>query len=227
MWTFIAAGIKFLLVISMLPIILNGQEIQCTLFQIFPNLGITFKVDALGMIFALVASFLWIITSIYSIGYMRSLNEHSQTRYFSFFAVALSATIGVAFSANLMTMYIFYEILFSCKHILLSTHHQDEKSKKSGRKIFILHSWRFYRLCSACYVNYISFLQELLIFSSQGVMTGYINSGLGLLLSLMFLFGFAKVGIMPMHSWLPSCNGSSYSCFCSSPRCCSGKSWRI
>ena len=63
------------------------------------------------MLFALVSSSLWIVTSIYSIGYMRGLNEHSQTRYFVFFALALSATIGVAFSANLLTMYLFYEML--------------------------------------------------------------------------------------------------------------------
>ena len=78
------------------------------------------------MLFALVASFLWIVTSAYSIGYMRGLKEHSQTRYFCFFALALSATIGVAFSANLLTLYLFYEMLSFATYPLV-THHQDSR----------------------------------------------------------------------------------------------------
>ena len=101
-WTLGAAGVKFFIVASMLPAILRGAEIEYTLVQVLPGVTIGFRVDAFGMLFALVASILWAITSIYSIGYMRSLKEHSQTRYFSFFALSLSATIGVAFSANLL-----------------------------------------------------------------------------------------------------------------------------
>ena len=99
-WTFVAAIIKFGVVASMVPAILGNQEIVCNLIEILPGVGIAFRVDSLGLLFALVSSSLWIVTSAYSIGYMRGLKEHSQTRYFCFFALALSATIGVAFSAN-------------------------------------------------------------------------------------------------------------------------------
>jgi multicomponent Na+:H+ antiporter subunit D len=102
-WTFVAAIAKFLLVVSMLPTILRGADIVYTLAEVIPGVAIKFRVDAFGMLFALVSSSLWIVTSVYSIGYMRGLKEHSQTRYFCFFALALSATIGVAFSANHLT----------------------------------------------------------------------------------------------------------------------------
>jgi multicomponent Na+:H+ antiporter subunit D len=132
-WTFAAATVKFLIVLSMLPAILNGSQIVFTLAEVVPGVAIRFRVDSLGMLFALVASSLWIITSAYSIGYMRGLEEHSQTRYFCFFALALSATIGVAFSANLLTLYLFYEMLSLTTYPLV-THHQDEEARTSGRK---------------------------------------------------------------------------------------------
>ena len=77
----------------MLPTILDGTTISYTLWEIVPNLTIGFRVDGLGMLFALVASSLWIVTSLYSIGYMRGLKEHSQTRFYSFFAVSINLFI--------------------------------------------------------------------------------------------------------------------------------------
>ncbi|MBF0229528.1 MAG: monovalent cation/H+ antiporter subunit D family protein [Desulfamplus sp.] len=201
-WTLVAAGIKLLIILSMLPLILDGKVVSFTLFQVFPDIGISFRVDAFGMLFALVASSLWIVTSIYSIGYMRSLDEHSQTRYFSFFAAAISATIGVAFSANLLTLYIFYEIL-SLATFPLVTHHQDKEARSSGRKyLFYILGGSIGFALPAMMITY--HFTGTLDFAPHGVMAGHINSGLALMISMMFLFGFAKVGIMPMHSWLPA-----------------------
>ena len=75
-WTFLAGFIKLGIVLSMLPIILQGKVIEWTLWEIIPGLALAFRVDGLGMLFALVASTLWIATSMYSLGYMRSLKEH-------------------------------------------------------------------------------------------------------------------------------------------------------
>ena len=88
-WTFMAAATKFLIVASMVPTILKGAEIVYTMAEVIPGVAIKFRVDALGILFALVSSSLWIATSAYSIGYMRALKEHNQTRYFCFFAFAL------------------------------------------------------------------------------------------------------------------------------------------
>jgi len=202
-WTFLAGLIKLGLVVSMLPTVLAGQTITCTVFQIMPGLALAFKVDAAGMLFALIAATLWLFTSAYSIGYMRGLSEHGQTRYFSFFAVALSATIGVAFAANLFTLYLFYEMLSLATYPLV-THHQDQEARASGRRYltFILGSSIAFALPAMliCY-----HLAGTLDFGAQGFLAGTgASPALLTLLLLLFVFGFAKSAIMPMHGWLPA-----------------------
>ncbi len=201
-WTFTAAAVKFLLVASMLPIILAGNEIELTLARVLPDITLKFRVDAFGMMFALVSSSLWIVTSAYSIGYMRSLSEHSQTRYFCFFALSLSATIGVAFSANLLTLYLFYEMLSFATYPLV-THHQDREARTSGRKyLFYIVGSSIGLVLPAMLIVY--HLTGTLEFSDGGFVGGNISSSAILVLVLLFVFGFAKAGIMPFHSWLPA-----------------------
>jgi multicomponent Na+:H+ antiporter subunit D len=201
-WTFLAGIIKFGLVVSMLPLVLNGSVIEYTLVEVLPGLPIQFRVDPMGMLFALVSSSLWIATSAYSIGYMRGLSEHSQTRYFSFFAVALSATIGVAFSANLFTMYLFYEMLSLATYPLV-THHQDNEARISGRKYlsYILGT-SIGLVLPAMLIIYS--LTGTLDFASQGILSIGLSKSTVAVLLLMCVFGFAKAGIMPFHAWLPA-----------------------
>ncbi len=200
--TFVAGIVKFGLVLSMLPTVLAGTKIEYTLWQILPNIAIEFRVDGLGMLFGLVASSLWILTSLYSIGYMRGLKEHSQTRFFSFFAISLSATIGVAFSGNLFTLYLFYEMLSLATYPLV-THHQDKEARTGGR------TYLTYLLTTS-----IGFVLPALIFvfvktgssmdfNPEGFLAGHVSPSAALVLLLLFTFGFAKAGIMPFHSWLP------------------------
>ncbi len=201
-WTFVAAIAKFLIVISMLPAVLGGTEIVWTVAQVLPGVAIKFRVDALGMLFALVSSSLWIVTSAYSIGYMRGLSEHGQTRYFCFFALALSATIGVAFSANLLTLYLFYEMLSFATYPLV-THHQDREARSSGRKylLYIVGTSIGFVL-PAMLISY--HLSGTLEFSGQGFLAGTGSRALLGLLLVLFIFGFAKAAVMPLHSWLPA-----------------------
>ena len=201
-WTFVAAAAKFLIVLSMLPTILKGTEIVYTVAEFLPGAAIKFRVDAFGMLFALVSSSLWIITSAYSIGYMRGLKEHSQTRYFCYFAFALSATIGVAFSANLLTLYLFYEMLSLATYPLVC-HHQDREARKSGRKylLYIVGTSIGFVL-PAMLISYN--LAGTLEFAKQGFLAGTGSKPLMMLLLFLLIFGFAKAAIMPFHSWLPA-----------------------
>lgn len=201
-WTFAAAITKFLIVLSMLPAVLEGSRLEFTVAQVLPGVAIQFRVDPLGLLFALVASCLWIVTSAYSVGYMRGLREHSQTRYFCFFALALSATMGVAFSANLLTLYLFYEMLSLATYPLV-THHQDGEARSSGRKylVYILGSSIGF-LLPAMLVSYC--LAGTLDFRSQGILGGAASQPLLTLLVFLFVFGFAKAALMPFHAWLPA-----------------------
>ncbi len=201
-WTFVAAIAKFLIVVSMLPVVLRGSEIVYTLVEFVPGAAIKFRVDALGMLFALVSSSLWIITSAYSIGYMRGLKEHSQTRYFCFFAFCLSATIGVAFAGNLLTLYLFYEMLSLATYPLV-THHQDEEARRSGHKYLLyIVGTSIGLVLPAMLISYN--LAGTLEFSKHGFLAGTASKPLLGLLLFMFIFGFAKAAIMPMHGWLPA-----------------------
>jgi multicomponent Na+:H+ antiporter subunit D len=201
-WTMLAAIGKFCLVACMLPSVLDGQGFILTLAEVIPGVPIQLRVDAMGMFFALVASFLWICTSVYSIGYMRSLQEHAQTRYFASFAVAIAATIGVAFSANLLTLYLFYEML-SLSTYPLVTHKQNDEARASGRKYltYILGT-SIGLVLPAMLITYS--IAGTLDFTSGGILAGHASKATLALLLVLFLFGFAKAALMPMHGWLPA-----------------------
>lgn len=201
-WTLGAAVLKFCIVVSMLPAVLNGVKIDFSLVEVLPGVAIGFRVDAFGMLFALVASTLWIVTSIYSIGYMRGLEEHSQTRYFSYFALSLSATIGVAFSANLLTLYLFYELLSFATYPLV-THHQDSEAKRSGRKYLLyIVGASIGLVLPAMLITYQ--LAGTLTFTGNGILAHTASPTVLTVLCFLFLFGFAKAAIMPLHAWLPA-----------------------
>ncbi|PLX68365.1 MAG: cation:proton antiporter [Denitrovibrio sp.] len=205
-WTIAAAVIKFLLVLSMVPAVLSGQEIVFKFLTAFPGLDIKFRVDALGLFFALMASSLWIITSFYSISYVRAMDEHAQTRYFICFAGSLSATMGAAFASNLFTMYIFYEALTLFTYPLIL--HEETKDAFRGAKIYLTYllgtSIAF--LLPAIVITY--FTTGTLEFTPGGVFGASLNGGASTALItftfFLFIAGIGKAGIMPFHSWLPN-----------------------
>jgi len=106
-WSVLGAVGTFLTVLSMTPAILAGKAFEITPFVILPGISLKLRVDALGLIFGTISSFLWILVTFYNIGYMRALKEHAQTRYYFCFAVAIVGAVGVAFSGNLFTLYFF------------------------------------------------------------------------------------------------------------------------
>ncbi|ODA44633.1 sodium- potassium/hydrogen antiporter subunit D [Thermodesulfovibrio sp. N1] len=201
-WTIIASIVKFTIVASMLPDILNGRVIEYTLLAITSELVLQFKVDAIGIFFAFTASFLWIITSLYSIGYMRGLNEHAQTRYFAYFAIAMSATMGVAFSANIFTAFLFYEII-TVSTFPLVAHKETPEAIKGARKylVYLLGTSVAFQL-TAIIITYN--VAGNLNFLTNGVFHDNISHNLITLTFLLYIAGITKAAIMPLHSWLPA-----------------------
>ncbi len=125
-------GLTFAHVLGLLHYIREGGRPRLDLVEVVPGVSLAFEVEPLGLVFALVASFLWPVTSLYAIGYMRGHHEENQTRFFFFFAIAIAGALGVAFSANLFTLFAFYEVLTLCTFPLV-THHQSEESRRAGR----------------------------------------------------------------------------------------------
>jgi len=204
-WSVAAGAVMFTLVACMIPEVMAGRTPECVLFRLLPGIDLAFRVDAFGLLFASGASLLWILTSFYSIGYMRSLKEHAQTRYFSCFALALSATIGVAFSANLFTLFLFYEALSLVTYPLVG-HTGTAEAKAGARKyiIYLLGAAKVFLLAAIILTYNVAGTLE---FREGGILpAAQITEHPTLLFMIfaLFLFGFAKNALMPLHSWLPA-----------------------
>jgi multicomponent Na+:H+ antiporter subunit D len=202
-WTILASVAKFIIVASMIPSVLEGKVLGYTIVSIAPGLLLQFRVDALGIFFAITASFLWIITSFYSIGYMRSLNEHAQTRYFMCFAIALSATMGVAFSANMFTTFLFYEVITLSTFPLVAHKETPEAIKGARRYITYLLGTSIAFQLFAIFLTYNA--TGTLEFSNQGILNNVRGHGaLLIVIFILFMAGITKAAMMPLHSWLPA-----------------------
>ena len=200
--TLATGAILFGVVLSLWPEIMAGGRPHFTLATPIPGIPFVLEVEPLGYLFSLVASFLWIVTSLYSIGYMRGHHEKNQTRFYVFFAVAISATMGVAFSGNLLTLFLFYEILTLCTFPLV-THHQTEKARKAGRVYLgiLLSTSVGLQLLGIIWVYA---LAGTLDFRAGGVLDGHISVGAVPVLLALFVFGVGKAAVMPFHRWLPA-----------------------
>ncbi len=202
-WTILAAVIKFGLVLLLLPSAIQGETIELHLIEIAPGVPLALMADPFGVFFAVIASGLWIFTSFYSIGYMRGAGEKKQTRYFASFAVCLSATIGIAFSANLLTFVIFYEILTLATYPLV-IHKENKEAISAGRQYLAYTLTAGLLLVAAAAITY--YLTGTMDFQPGGVFGGLdLTAPLMVTVFLLFLGGVGvKAGIMPIHSWLPT-----------------------
>jgi multicomponent Na+:H+ antiporter subunit D len=203
--SFGAAAVLFALIATLIPTILQGGKFHFTIFQLLPGLSISLRADALSMVFAVSASFLWVITVFYSAGYMRGLHEHEQTRFNACFALALFGAIGCAFSDNMLTLYLFYEVVSVCTYPLVA-HHQDKESYEGGKKyIAYLTATAKGLVLPAMAVIYV--LTGTLDFAtdiSTGILPVETNRWIVTALYACCILGFAKNGVMPFHNWLPS-----------------------
>ncbi len=199
--TIIASIILFSIIISMAPIILKGNVIRYHLITICPGIVFSFKVDAFGLIFAITSSFLWILVSLFSIGYMRSLKEHAQTRYYFMFALAIFSAVSIAMSENLITFYLFFETLTLSTYWLVA-HHEDEEAFFGGRKYLtylLISGWCLFAAVALTYA-----LTGTTDFVAGGILTtDTASKSVLMVLFALFALGSMKAAWMPFHAWLP------------------------
>jgi len=200
--TLTTALILLIVVVSLVPPVMAGERPSVSLFTMLPGLSIQLTLEPLGMLFALIASSLWIVNSIYSIGYMRGNNEKNQTRFYVFFAIALACAMGIAFAGNLLTLLLFYEALTISTYPLVA-HKGDANTVRSARVyIGILLSTSIVLLIPAIVWTYIA--AGTVDFVPGGVLDGKMQGpAVGLLLGL-YVFGIGKAAVMPVHRWLPA-----------------------
>ena len=189
-------------VLTLLPAVMAGGRPAVALFELLPGLEIALRVEPLGMLFALIASSLWIVNSLYSIGYMRGNQEERQTRFYICFALSLAATMGIAFSANLFTLFLFYEVLTLVTYPLV-THHGTEKARQGGRVYLglLLGTSTVFLLPALIFIWYLAGTTD---FTPGGVLQGRLgHNELAALLALT-VYGIGKAALMPFHRWLPA-----------------------
>ena len=200
--TLSAALVLFFIVMALLMRVLAGERPATGGFEVATGLDLALAIEPLGMLFAAVASGLWIVNSIYSIGYMRGNDEPRQTSFYVCFAVAIGSTMAIAFAANLFTLFIAYEALTLSTYPLV-THKGTEEAKRAGRVYLMLLLgtstvlllpaivWTWYLAGS------VAFVPGGILASTAGPAT------IGVLLAL-YIFGIGKAAVMPLHFWLPA-----------------------
>ena len=200
--TLLTSGGLFLLVLSLHHTVLQGNRPAIDIAEPLPGLKIGFEIEPLGMLFALLASFLWLVTSVYSIGYMRSHHEWRQTSFYSYFAVALGSVMGIAFAGNLFTLFIFYELLTLSTYPLV-THAGDDNAREGGRMYlgYLLGSSIILLLLA---IVWTWSLTGTLDFRAGGILEGTVTPGVASLLLVLFIFGIGKAAVIPFHLWLPA-----------------------
>lgn len=173
-----------------------------TLAEPLPGLTLALSLEPLGLLFALIASFLWPVTTIYAVGYMRTHKEQNQTRFYAAFAVSISAAMGIALSANMLTLFVFYEILTLATYPLV-THAGHDKARKAGRVylgILMATSVGFLLLAMIWTWQ----IAGTLTFTNGGVFNDSVSPIILSVLLALYVFGTGKAAIMPFHRWLPA-----------------------
>jgi len=189
-------------VLSLLSIVLTGEQPTIVLLEIASGLHIKFELEPLGMLFASVAALLWPVNTLYSIGYMRGNKEQHQTRFYICFAIALSCTMGIAMAGNLLTLFIFYEFLTLSTYPLV-THKGNKEARKAGRVylgILLSTSIGFFLLA----ILWTWHLTGTLDFKAGGILSGKVAGPELIILLFLYIYGIGKAALMPMHRWLPA-----------------------
>ncbi|MEQ8827966.1 MAG: proton-conducting transporter membrane subunit, partial [Parvibaculum sp.] len=198
----IASLATFAAVLTLLDGVIGGARPAITLLEVMPGLVLRFEIEPLGMLFATVASGLWIATAVYSIGYMRGANEKNQTRFYICFAIAIAAALGIAFSGNLFTLFIFYEVLTISTYPLVA--HKETPEARKGARIYLAILMTTSILFLLVAVIWTWNIAGTMDFRAGGILEGKIDPAYVPFLLALFAFGIGKAALMPFHRWLPA-----------------------
>jgi multicomponent Na+:H+ antiporter subunit D len=199
----IVGGLSLLFVVVKLALNYDfEQQVTLVLLEPFSGLPISLRLEPLGLIFTLVAGFLWPVTSLYAIGYMRAHHEKNQTRFYTAFAISIFATMAIALSANLLTLFLAYELL-TLFTLPLVTHAGTEAARRAG--------WTYLGILMTTSIAFLLLaiiwtwtLTGTLEFTPGGILDGKAEPAILGGLLLLFVFGTGKAALMPFHRWLPA-----------------------
>ena len=200
--TLVTATALLVVVVSIVRVVMDGGRPQVALIGVLPGVTIALSAEPLACVFAVVASLLWLVTSVYSIGYMRAHHEENQTRFYAFFAIAIAGAMGVAFSDNLVTLFVFYEALTLSTFPLVG--HAGTPEARRGARTYagVLLAASFALLLPA--IIAVDQAAGTVDFVPGGILAGKISDTGAAVVLALFVFGIAKAALMPLHRWLPA-----------------------
>ncbi len=196
-----AALLKLALVAFMLWGVFNGHHYE-TRLPLLPGLDLVLRADALSMLFVALSAGLWMLTTIYAIGYLEDSPHRS--RFFGFFSLCVTATVGVALAGNLITFLLFYELLTLATYPLI-VHRGTEAARKAGRTYLI------YTLAGGALLLlgtiWLYTITGTLEFTARGFLSALDSSQHPALIVIFVLLitGLGvKAALIPLHGWLPA-----------------------
>ncbi|TVO51911.1 monovalent cation/H+ antiporter subunit D family protein [Denitromonas halophila] len=200
--TLITAVVLFSESIQLAVDVLGGARPGLTLIEMLPGLTLRLAVEPLGAVFSVISSGLWIISTLYSIGYMRGNKEKKQTRFFVCFAGAIFAAQGIALAGNMLTLFMFYEAMTLITYPLV-THHGTDHARNSARTYLgVLLGTSIAFLLSGLLATWV--IAGTLDFRQGGILAGHLGATGTALLLVLYMFGIGKAALMPFHRWLPA-----------------------
>ncbi|KKO45346.1 NADH dehydrogenase [Arsukibacterium ikkense] len=196
----LGVGIKLILVLLMLQAVKAGQSFYFSL-PFLPGADLVLQGDALSLLFVVLSSVLWLATTVYAIGYLE--NSPLRSRFFGYFSLCVSATVGLALAGNLVTFLLFYELLTLATFPLV-VHRGTPQSLAAGRRYLA------YTLLGGLLLLLGVALLHSLVQSPLFSPGGYVEIAVAehsTLLKLAFCLMIAGLGVkaalLPLHGWLP------------------------
>lgn len=201
-WSYAAAVITAIATALLLPAVRAGERVELVLAPLMPGLDLLLRLDGLGITFALLASCLWIVTTVYSSGYVRADRVKHRGRYFAAFAASIGAALGVAFAGNLLTFFLFYELLTLATYPLV-VHKESPQAFAAGRRYLLFALGGGLALLTATAWTWQ--MAGTLDFAAGGFLREQAPPLAMGVLFLLFIAGVAvKAAVMPLHAWLPA-----------------------
>jgi len=200
--TLAAAIATFAAVLTILYNEGNGTTETFVVFEVLAGLDLAFSVEPLGLLFALLASGLWIVTHVYGVGYMRGNNERDHARFFACFCFAIFSVMGIAFAANMFTLFLFYEALTLSTYPLVAHKGSSEAMRGARTYLGILIGTSIGLQLVAIVWTYA--IAGTLGFTKGGILAGHIAGPMVAVLLALYAFGIGKAALMPFHRWLPA-----------------------
>lgn len=183
--------------------VIFGGEAKLFLFSFGKNLDLYFHVDTMGRLFAFVVDLVWLLCGCYAFGYMK--HEQEEKRFFGFYVMVFGILHALTFSGNMVTFYLFYELM-TLLSVPLILHNRSKEAIKGGLK------YLFYSLFGAYMVLFGLFFLNRFADSLTFLPGGTLNMGavagnesLMLVVAFSMIIGFSvKSGMFPLHAWLPT-----------------------